>query len=249
MAEKKHIAFIHGFLESASMWQYILPHLSKSGYVIHLPELPGHGANNVLPTEQSAVTWCEDILQQINLPGRESLFIVAHSMGGYLAATLATMIPNHIRGLCFFQSKAGADNEEKITDRKRAILAAKENKNLYVRTMITNSFTPESRIRCKVQLEKMVVEAQQLELETIVAAQTVMINRPDRVNDMKLRNFPLYYFLGGRDPSLPMEVMNEELNQLPGAMTYVVQNIGHMGYVESNKEASEFLQRILRADV
>jgi pimeloyl-ACP methyl ester carboxylesterase len=243
----KHLVFIHGFLEDSSMWKHILPHLSKSGWVIDLPELPGHGNNSFLPEEKNAKAYCKNILEQIELAPDDEAFIIAHSMGGYLSASLAEMIPTQISGLCFFHSKAGADNEQKIADRKRAIEAARENKSLYVRTMINNIYFEGNRERCKNEMEAQIAYAQNLSIETIVAAQEVMISRPDRVETMLHRNFPLYYFLGDRDSSLPNDVMMAEVSRIPGAVAHLVQGIGHMGHIENKREAVEFIQRIMRA--
>jgi pimeloyl-ACP methyl ester carboxylesterase len=245
----KRLIFIHGFLETASMWKPILPHLSKSAYALQLPELPGHGNNSFIPEEKTAEAYCKNLIDQLSLSDNDSLFIVAHSMGGYLSATLATMIPNQISGLCLFHSKAGADSEQKIQDRKNAIEAAKGNKNLYVRTMITNIFFENNRERCKEEIEKQIIEAQGLSIEAITSAQQVMINRKDRVQDLRNRNFPLYYFLGDKDTSIPLDVALNEIEQLPGAVAHISQNTGHMGHIENKRDVVEFLQRIMRADI
>jgi pimeloyl-ACP methyl ester carboxylesterase len=246
---KKHLVLIHGFLEDATMWKYILPHLSKKNYVIQTPELPGHGRNAFVPEEKSAEAYCANLLQQISLEDGDSAFIIGHSMGGYLSASLAAMVPDNISGMCFFQSKAGADNQEKIRDRMRAIAAAKENKSLYVRTMLTSCFHPDNRQRCSSVLEHLIAEASKLSTETITGAQEVMISRPDRIDTLKERKFPLYYFLGEKDPSLPLDIMEEELKQLPGSVSHVITGIGHMGYLENTGAAVEFLQRIMRTDI
>jgi pimeloyl-ACP methyl ester carboxylesterase len=98
-------------------------------------------------------------------------------------------------------------------------------------------------------MEKQIAYASQLSFETIEASQTFMIQRPDNIEWMKNRNFSLYYFLGDKDNSLPLDVMQNELAQLPGSVAHIAQGIGHMGHIERTKEAAEFLQRILRADV
>jgi pimeloyl-ACP methyl ester carboxylesterase len=147
-----------------------------------------------------------------------------------------------------FHSKAGADNKEKIADRLRAIEAARQNKELYVRTMITNIFGEARRDKCAEAIETMVVNARGLSFETIEAAQQVMISRPDNIDALKKRNFPLYYFLGDLDTSLPIEIMRNEISQLPGAVAHIASGIGHMGHIECTSEAVEFIQRILRAD-
>ncbi len=248
LMSNKRLVFIHGFLENATMWKTIVPHLSKSNYKLDFPELPGHGENSFLPKEKTAESYCKNILDQVAMNEDDRLFIIAHSMGGYLSASLASMIPNQISALCLFHSKAGADNAEKIADRKRAIEAATANKELYVRTMVTNVFYEKNRERCQTEIEKQISEAQQLSVETITGAQQVMIERPDRIAAMQQRNFPLYYFLGEKDTSVPLEVAENELTQLPGAVAHIARETGHMGHIENKREAVEFLQRIMRTD-
>jgi pimeloyl-ACP methyl ester carboxylesterase len=245
----RHLILLHGFLEDASMWNYILPHLSKKDYVIATPELPGHGKNKVIPHKKTADDYCANILKQLDLKSEDQAFVIGHSMGGYLATTLVKMLPCSVQSLCLFHSKAGADSEQKIIDRKRAIEAARENKALYARTMINGIFGEENKERCHEAMEKQIAYASQLSFETIEASQTFMIQRPDNIEWMKNRNFSLYYFLGDKDNSLPLDVMQNELAQLPGSVAHIAQGIGHMGHIERTKEAAEFLQRILRADV
>ncbi len=245
---KKRLVLIHGFLENASMWQYIVPRLSyRRNFNLSIPELPGHGKNGFIPTEHSAKAYCQNILDQLKLNDNEEMFIIGHSMGGYLAATLAAMMPERISGLCFFQSKAGADSEEKKIERKRAIEAARHNKSLYVRTMLTSCVLERNRERLNDDLERTIADAEKLSFEAIEAAQEVMISRPDNVGVLKTRRFPLYYFISEQDLSLPIDVLNREIAQLPGAVAYTASNTAHFGYMEANHEAVGFVKRIIMA--
>lgn len=247
--QKKRLVLIHGFLENASMWQYIVPRLSyRRNFNLSIPELPGHGNNSVVPNEHTAAAYCKNILDQLKLKDNEEMFIIGHSMGGYLAANLAAMMPNRISGLCLFQSKAGSDSEEKRSERRRAIEAAKQNKGLYVRTMLTNCVLERNRERLREDLERTIADADKLSFEAIEAAQEVMIERPDNIEILKDRKFPLYYFLSEEDPSLPIDVLNKEVAQLPGAVAYIASNTAHFGYMEANYEAVGFVKRIIMAD-
>ena len=239
------LVFIHGFLEDASMWKLIVDGLTKNGSLVSTPELPGHGENTFIPKEKTAESYCQNILDQLSLSPDEKIFIIAHSMGGYLSATLAAMIPEQIVGLCMFHAKAGKDSAEKIEERKRAIIAATANKDLYVSTVIKNIYFEGSRERCKKEIQRQIKNAKKLSIEAITSAQEVMIQRPDQIESMKSRNFSLFYFLGDNDASLPLDVMNAELAQLPGALTYFSDESGHMGHYASTREALVFLQRAL----
>lgn len=244
----KHLILIHGFLEDATMWNYVLPLLSKKNFVISTPELPGHGRNKQLPPKISAMSYCQNILDQLSLQPEDEAIIIGHSMGGYLASTLAGMMPCKLRALCLFHSKAGADSDQKIADRRRAIDAARENKSLYVRTMINGILGESNRESCREAIEIQIGYASTLSFETIEAAQTVMMTRPDQIDSMKNRNFSLYYFLGDQDTSIPIDTIKNELKELPGAVAHIAEGVGHMGHIERTREVTDFLQRMLRAE-
>lgn len=244
---KRHIAFIHGFLEDATMWQTMMGHLTKKDFIIHTPEIPGHGKNKSLPAEHTVESYAKNIFDQINPLDGEKVFLIGHSMGGYISASIAAMWPDKVSGLCFFHSKAGADTDQKKQDRLRAIEAINNNKSLYVRTMINSLFSPKKSEVLRDAIEQQIATASELDAEVMVAAHRVMMNRTDRVPEMKHRHFPLYYFLGDSDPSLPKELLEQELAQLPGAVAHFASDTGHMGHLECNAEAGAFLQRILHA--
>lgn len=246
---KKHLALLHGFLEGPSMWQSVLGHISKKDFVIHTPSIPGHGNNPGIPAELTAKAYAENLMEQMNIPEDEEVFIIGHSMGGYLGCTIAASRPAGVAGLFLFHSKAGEDIPQKKEDRKCAINAIKENKALYVRTMINSLFHPDKAPGLKDVIEKHIADAMLISEEGMIAAQTVMMTRPDHIATMQNRHFPLFYFLGDRDASLPMEVMEEELRQLPGAVSHVAVDTGHMGHLECNKEVGVFMQRVLLASL
>ncbi|HEY8403244.1 MAG TPA: alpha/beta hydrolase [Flavobacteriales bacterium] len=245
---KQRLVLIHGFLESAAMWKYIVPRLSyRRNFNLSIPELPGHGNNAFLPKEFTMEAYCQNILEQLKLNDKEEMFIIGHSMGGYIGAHLAAMMPKRVSGLCFFQSRAGNDSDEKIQERKRAIEAARQNKSLYVRTMLTNCVLEANRDRLREELEHMIAEAGKMSFESISGAQQAMILRNDNVELLKDRKFPLYYFLSPQDTALPMDIMEKELAELPGAVAYYATNCAHFGYMEANREAVDFIKRIIMA--
>jgi len=246
---RKHLALIHGFLETPSMWQQVLGHISKKDFVIHTPSIPGHGDNLALPSELTAKSYAQNLWQQMNIPDDEEVFIIGHSMGGYLASSIAASRASGIAGLCLFHSKCGEDTTQKKEDRKRSIKAITENKSLYVRTMINSLFHTSKATGLADVIQKHIMDAMLISEEAMVAAQTVMMDRPDHILTMQNRHFPLFYFLGDRDSSLPIEMMKEELAQLPGAVSHVAAETGHMGHYESNKETGIFLQRVILASL
>jgi len=247
MSKNRHVVFLHGFLEAPSMWNSILGQLSKANLTLHFPKLPGHDSHT-LPETWSMNAWVNDILKQLKLSEGENAFFIGHSMGGYVLSQLAMQHPEKVRGLCLFHSRAGLDSEEKRANRLRAIDAAKESQSLYVRGMITGLFDAHNREKLHAEIETQIAYAQALPLPAIEASLMVMRDRPDAVEGLQLRHFPLYYFLGENDAAVRLEDMTEELTALPGHTAHIAHQTGHMGHLESPREAGAFIQRVLKAD-
>ena len=243
----RHLVLMHGFLENHRMWEEVLRGISKKDFLIHTPHLPGHHPSCEAMSSHVTGDYMEAILKQLPISSADDVFVVGHSMGGYLASSLVFAMPGRVRGLCLFHSKCGADDSTKIEQRYRAIEAAKANLPLYVQTMIRGQFSNSFAAHSEQKIQQQIEFAKSLSLETIVASQMMMIHRPDQIMAMKHRSFPLYYFLGQNDPSVTLEMARIEIEQLPGSLAHVEEGIGHMGHWESTRHAAQFINRILFA--
>jgi pimeloyl-ACP methyl ester carboxylesterase len=100
--------------------------------------------------------------------------------------------------------------------------------------------------RCAAELSGMIADAQQdISSACIEAAHTVMIQRPDNVEHLRHVSYPVYYFLGRNDKSIPLEQLTDELNALSNARITIVENTGHMGQVEAPQEALMWLKELI----
>ncbi|MEN9639621.1 MAG: hypothetical protein RLZZ262_1490 [Bacteroidota bacterium] len=244
---QRHLILIHGFLENHVMWSEMLQLISKKNFVIHTPHLPGHHRDVPLRGTSEMKSYCDAIQAQCKIAEEDEVFVIGHSMGGYIASHLVFNLPGKIKGLCLFHSKCSADDAEKIEQRKRAIDAAHKDLSLYVHTMISNQFAPPLRDSLSQKIASQIAFAQSLSSSVIEECQRVMIERPDGLDAMRHRSFPLYYFLGEHDPSIPLITALEEAKALPGALVHIEDRIGHMGHWESTRAAAGFINRILFA--
>jgi pimeloyl-ACP methyl ester carboxylesterase len=212
------------------MWNELIAELDVPHIEICTPSIPGHSNHLSIPTSHTAKSYCEKLLEQ--LPDDEiPCIIVGHSMGGYLAAHLVQLIPHRVKAIGFFNSKAGSDDAQKIEDRKRAIQAASQNKDLYLASMLRNTLAECNVDRLEYELSLIIETAKRdISFECIYAAQHVMIER--------------YYFLGTEDKSIPYVKMKGELDSLPKAIVDVAVNTGHMGQIECKREAVSWLRKI-----
>ena len=247
MIASRRLVLIHGFTERPSMWDALVSELNDPRIAISTPSIPGHGEHPELVREFTAKAYCDALLKQIpndDLPW----IVIGHSMGGYLASSLVKLVPERIHALGFFHSKAAADSASKIEDRKRAITAASSGKDLYLATMLRNTLSEKHLAEFQSELNDMIAAAQHdITAECIVAAHTVMIERPDNVEYLKNVAFPIYYFLGMQDKSIPYEQIRTELESLPKAHVQIIENAGHMGQIECKANAVDWIRSMCMA--
>jgi len=240
----RRLVLIHGFTERPAMWDELVAGLDVSDLTVSTPSIPGHGECTEIPTEHTSQAYCEALLKQLphdDLPW----IIVGHSMGGYLAAQLVQHMPERICALGFFHSKAGADHAEKKEERRRAIAIAASDKNLYLATMLRNTLAERNVELLRDPLSLMIEAAKNdISYKCIVAAQEVMIERPDAIEYLRSAHFPIHYFLGMEDKSIPYQQLTHELDALPQATLQTVENVGHMGHMECKDLAMQWLRKI-----
>ncbi len=244
MSANRRLVLIHGFTERPSMWNSLTDGLNDASLAISTPSIPGHGNHPEIPSVHTTEAYCEAIVRQIpmdNLPW----IVVGHSMGGYLASSIVTMFPHRIKALGLFHSKAAADDEVKKEDRRRAILAASQNKDIYLATMLRNTLAEENVARLGSETNAMIEAAKQdISVECIEAAHQVMIERPDNVEFLTKASFDIHYFLGMEDKSIPYQVAQQELIKIPRASVVSLEKVGHMGQLECPSEARSWLKHV-----
>lgn len=229
------IYLIHGFLENSTMWDF----------TENLPlefvrlTLPGHGkdVSNIAPNTMEEVA--QFVLQQIDVS--QPYAIIGHSMGGYLIATLLRLgaRPDKI-GL--FHSKLNPDNDAKKNQRQRAIELVGENKNLYVRTMISNLFPEPFKIKKYHVIDTLVKDAFNIRVETIQHCQQAMINRKGFIEGIHQLNIPIHFFAGTEDLSVPLCDIQEEHATIKNSTLTIQDGIGHMGQWECPEIAAHWIE-------
>ena len=230
------IYLIHGFLENSTMWDFTetLPL-----EFIRLT-LPGHGADtpNIAPNNMEEVG--QFVLQQIDVT--QPYAIIGHSMGGYLIGTLLHLgaRPNKI-GL--FHSKLGADNDTKKHQRQRAIEMVGENKNLYIRTMISNLFPEPFKVKKYHVIDALVKDAFNIRVETIQHCQQAMMTRKSFIEGIDPLNIPIHFFAGAEDLSVPLSDIQEEHATIKNSTLTIEDGVGHMGQWECPEKAAQWITR------
>lgn len=240
------IVFLHGFLESNSMWDYLaLDQLNCRKIFI---ELPGHGQSALTDDaeEPSLNFFAEEVQAVLSFLKIEKFSIVGHSLGAYVALILKEQNSN-CQKVVLLNSNFWADSEQKKKDRLRVAEIAFKAKKVFINEAIPNLFGKVELF--KTEIEALKEEAMKINPESIAYAALAMRKREDFTK--KLAENPSDYFIihGDLDRQVTTgflldqsrEIFKEKLEN----HVFVIQGAGHMAHIESREEVLKILVALL----
>lgn len=104
--KKEYIILIHG----AWCWEKVAPLLLEKGYIVHMPNLPGHGDNSCRLEDITLEKYVNCIIEQIYLIGKP-VNLVGHSMGGIVISQVAEIILEKVKSLTYITGIVLKNNE------------------------------------------------------------------------------------------------------------------------------------------
>ncbi len=239
--EGTSIVFLHGFLESISMWDYLeLNELPCKKVFI---DLPGHGKSELYANfdAPSLQFFADEVLTVLNHLQIDCFSVVGHSMGGYVALILKQQLPS-CEKVVLLNSNFWADSDQKKRDRVRVADIAFKAKRVLIQESIPNLFGDKELY--KEEIEKLKSEAMEISSEAIAYASLAMRNRKDFTDEFNC--FPSNYFLihGTRDR---FTNIGEILSKLENDYQLVlIEDSGHMSHIENPKKVIVSLNSILK---
>ena len=229
----KAIVLLHGFLEDLSMWNALVPELSKKHRVIAI-DLLGHGKTGSLgyvhKMEDMACA-VSAVLKHLKL--RKYTFI-GHSMGGYVALAFAKLYPESIKGLCLLNATYEEDDDERKQLRARANKMVQSNYENMVRMSFANLFSAESKLKHIEAFNAALEIALQTPVQGYMAANEGMRLREETSIFFAEAHFKKVVLLGKKDTILNTEEMLKFTNK-HNIETHVFSE-GHMSHIENKKE-------------
>ena len=237
------VVLLHGFLENSSMWNEIVPEISKKNRVICI-DLLGHGqseSHGYIHTMEEQAEMVKTVLAFLKL---RKYIIVGHSMGGYIALAFAKLYAKNIKGLCLMNSTALPDTEEKKINRDRGIAAVKQNHKTFVRIAIPMLFSEKNRAIFTSEITSVTNEALKLSAQGIIAALEGMKVRKNNTQIYKKAEFPMMMIIGKEDPALDYKSL---IQQTKNTNVNVVEfPDGHMSHIENKHELIETLTQFIK---
>lgn len=228
------LVLLHGFLENKSIWDYFSRKLSEDYRVITI-DLPGFGGSECLGRihlmDQMANA-INKVLQHLDI---KACLMIGHSMGGYVTLAYAAKYPGKLKGFGLFHSHALADSPEAKLNRNRTISLVKADHGGFIYNFIPDLFAPENVSKHEKEIKKLFDEALLISRKAIIAALEGMKLRTDKLDVLINARVPVLFILGKKDSRIPFEKTLAQAALPATGEILVLDNVGHMGFIEARK--------------
>lgn len=232
------VLFLHGFLESMSMWDHLPLEDFRCRKVFI--DLPGHGNSKILNyAEPSIESMANEVISVLEKEGIKKFHIVGHSMGGYIALSIKEK-QKECKKVILLNSNYWSDSESKKKDRDRVCKIAFKAKDYFLNEAIPNLFTDKEKY--KPQIDQLVDESKQMSPEAIAYASTAMKNRKDKSGVLNKNDIVIIH---GLSDTL-IKNSDYDLSLINPAHFHNITNAGHMSHIENSGEVIEVLKLYLK---
>ena len=228
--------FLHGFLESSTMWDYLpLDNLPIQQIRI---DLPGHGDSTSLLDFPSIPVIAKEVERIIQHLALMQFTIIGHSMGAYVGLELSKM--KGFGHLVLLNSNCWSDSEQKKQDRLRVANFVHQAKAHFIREAIPNLFSnPQEQDQV---IEALIKEANCMTPEAIAFATLAMRERADFTEFVKTHPEKFTFIHGKLDRLVSVEELQQKV---PNGNIHFL-NCGHMAHIEDTLKVIEILKTKMR---
>lgn len=227
--EGETLVFLHGFLESSTMWSYIP--LNELHARCVLIDLPGHGQSPLTDTAEipSIRFMAQQVLEVLKELKITQFTLVGHSLGAYVGLEICQLAS--CQKLILLNSNCWSDDEQKRRDRLRVADLVYSAKKHFIREAIPGLFGRPNDFQA--EINQLIDEANHMSADAIAYAALAMRERVDYTEEV-LANPSKYVFIHGELDTL---VSSEQLQlRVPGIHVHFLPNAGHMSHIESSDE-------------
>jgi len=246
--EGRPIVLLHGYAEDHSLWNRLAKSL-KLEYKVIAIDLPGFGKSSRLPGKFSI----DDVATSVQKFLQEELMlteflVMGHSLGGYVALSLAANYPEAVHGFGLINSTALADSPEKKANRlKTADFIRKYKAPFFLENFVPNLFYEDNRHALTDEINTVIEMGKDLDEDLLADYMIAMMNRPERIN--LLSEYEHVLFIGGeKDTGFTSEDYNTQISALNNnENAHVLHNVGHMSMFEAPGELETLTERFLKS--
>ena len=229
------IIFIHGFCETHELWNDFISPFLKTNRVITL-DLPGFGKSPLPSGEFSIDSIGLMIIEWLKNIGISKAIFVGHSLGGYVALSIANQNPGIVAGLSLFHSTASADTEQKRISRNRVNdFVRKHGVAPYIKIYVPGLFVQKNHPA----LLKIYEMSLKTDPKTLILYSNSMKVRSERSLVLKRYSYPVQIIAGLKDTLIPVNDLKEQVTFSSNSELILLEHSAHMGMIEEREIAEK----------
>jgi len=235
----KTLVFLHGFLESSTMWSFLNLQALKARKVFI--DLPGHGKSPLTDNSESPSIdfMAKEVLNVLNFFELDSYSLIGHSLGGYVGLHMKE-IDARCKKVVLLNSNFWEDSEQKKKDRIRVAEIAFKAKKLFIQEAIPNLFgKPENHAE---EIDVLIEEALKIAPESIAYSALAMRERKDYTREVSENQTEYFIIHGKLDKLVDTDFLKSQLKSVENL--FVIENAGHMAHIEQSEEVFGILKEV-----
>lgn len=241
LGEGYPLILIHGYLADSKIWSEIAGILSRS-FKLYIVDLPGHGQSEWNPECTSLKSLSEAIARIMHFEGVQSVFILGHSMGGYVAIEMMRNRFINVTGLILLNSHPFKDDEEKISNRNKEIELIKTGKKeLLIRFNMANSLARHNRDKYPENVRLLEEMALKQSKHGMISMLEAMKSRPEYTGFLVKYEIPTLFILGSEDEKIDYLKVIEQFSGIPHIHIEVLKDCGHLSMIEARNLVTDVI--------
>lgn len=242
------IVLLHGYLETSEIWSGFIQKFAGKFRFISV-DLPGHGSSKVYGESHSMEFMAGALKGLIDNLDIKKIFLIGHSLGGYVVLAFAELYPEMLKGYCLFHSHPFADTLQIRQKRENEIKVVKAGKKyLIYPENVSMMYSADNLDKLSDSVKRSKDIASTISDEGIIAVLNGMMIRSPRLSVMENGKVPFLWILGRNDNFISCEAMLEKVKLPPNAKVLILEKSGHIGFVEeediSVKAIDDFINNL-----
>jgi len=171
----------------------------------------------------------------------EKFLLAGHSMGGYVALEVMRQAPQRVTGLALLNTNARPDTPESTENRRRLMALADRDFESVSTTLLPRLMTKE-HLEDPLLTGTIGQMALAVGKDSFKRQEEAIIGRIDSRPHLKDIRCPTLVIAAAEDQLMPVAVLKEMADAIPGARLEVVEDSGHMATLEHPERIVELLR-------
>ena len=236
------LVLLHGFCETHEIWNKIAPLLARDMKVI-TPDLPGFGRSSLSSSHITIDSVAEDVAVWLKGITAEKVFMMGHSLGGYITLAVAEKYPERLKAFGLLNSTAFSDDDAKKENRTKTIeFLEKNGKDIFLDSFIPGLFSDARSSEGKALVKEAREIAGKTTLAAMIAYTQAMRNRPSRIHLLQKKNLPVFFVAGKKDEVIPEQKSKEQMQVIQNGQSFFLEKTAHMSMMENPEELARLIK-------